>query len=98
MRHNHNSNFNNSDRTDWMDILHLVFKKKYSKALSIADDRMGQIEEAEGRNQVILIFLQIFAYMGYKNIAAALLEVLSEKIESEKIRSLCEKTIAACNE
>ena len=100
MKNNYNLNikFNNRESTDWADVLSLAFGGKWDEALLEINDRISQTDEAEKRNIATIMFVQILALMGCKDVANMLLEGLRSNLKSKKLKNFCERTIDACNE
>ena len=100
MKNNYISNtkLNNCESTDWAYVLSLAFGGKYDEALSEINDCIAQTEDTENRNLATVMFVQILAFMGYRNVASVLLEGLKCKLKSKQVKNLCKRTIDVCNE
>ena len=100
MKDNYISNikFNNCESYDWACVLSLAFSGKYDEALLKINTGIAQTDEVEKRNIATIMFVQILAFMGYRNVASVLLEGLKCKLKSKQVKNLCKRTIDVCNE
>ena len=100
MKDNYISNikFNNCESYDWACVLSLAFSGKYDEALLKINTGIAQTDEVEKRNIATIMFVQILALMGCKDVANMLLEGLRSNLKSKKLKNFCERTIDACNE
>lgn len=100
MKDNYISNikFNNCESSDWACVLSLAFSGKYDEALLKINTGIAQTDEAEKRNIATIMFVQILALMGCKDVANMLLEGLRRNLKSKKLKNFCKRTIDACKE